>query len=95
MEVVQDFDDQLGSEDHIARRTGRQRLCLGHVRARYGLVRDLHQSTSYGVQPFSIAVDARRNPVTIEAPSLVKPGQDVTFRYRTERPSRLGVVRGR
>lgn len=44
---------------------------------------------SYGVQPFSIAVDARRNPVTVEAPSLVKPGQDVTFRYRTERPSRL------
>ncbi|GFE91235.1 alpha-2-macroglobulin [Steroidobacter agaridevorans] len=44
---------------------------------------------SYGVQPFSIAVDARRNPVTIEAPALVKPGQDVTFRYRTERPSRL------
>jgi len=44
---------------------------------------------SYGVQPFSIAVDARRNPVTVEAPSLVKPGQDLTFRYRTERPSRL------
>lgn len=44
---------------------------------------------SYGVQPFSIAVDARRNLVTIEAPSLLKPGQDVTFRYRTERPSRL------
>ncbi|MFC4310049.1 MG2 domain-containing protein [Steroidobacter flavus] len=44
---------------------------------------------SYGVQPFSIAVDARRNPVTIEAPTLVKPGQDVTFRYRTEKPSRL------
>lgn len=44
---------------------------------------------SHGVQPFSIAVDARRNPVTIEAPSLVKPGQDVTFRYRSDRPSRL------
>lgn len=44
---------------------------------------------SYGVQPFSIAVDARRNSVTVEAPSLVKPGQDVTFRYRTDRPSRL------
>ncbi|WP_129781161.1 alpha-2-macroglobulin [Peristeroidobacter soli] len=44
---------------------------------------------SYGVQPFSIAVDARRNPVTVEAPTLVKPGQDVTFRYRTEKPSRL------
>ncbi len=44
---------------------------------------------SYGVQPFSIAVDARRNPVTVEAPSLVKPGQDVTFRYRTDKPSRM------
>ncbi|MBL8269960.1 alpha-2-macroglobulin, partial [Steroidobacter sp.] len=44
---------------------------------------------SYGVQPFSIAVDARRNPVTVEAPTLVKPGQDLTFRYRTEQPSRL------
>jgi uncharacterized protein YfaS (alpha-2-macroglobulin family) len=44
---------------------------------------------SYGVQPFSIAVDARRNPVTVEAPSLVKPGQDLTFRYRTAQPSRL------
>lgn len=44
---------------------------------------------SYGVQPFSIAVDARRNPVKVEAPSLVKPGQQLTFRYRTEQPSRL------
>ena len=44
---------------------------------------------SYGVQPFSIAVDARRNPVTVEAPTLVKPGQEVTFRYRAEHPSRL------
>lgn len=44
---------------------------------------------SYGVQPFSIAVDARRNPVTVETASLVKPGQDLTFRYRTAKPSRL------
>ncbi|HEY5760936.1 MAG TPA: alpha-2-macroglobulin [Steroidobacter sp.] len=44
---------------------------------------------SYGVQPFSIAVDARRNPLTVEAPSLVKPGQDVTFRYRSDKPSRM------
>jgi uncharacterized protein YfaS (alpha-2-macroglobulin family) len=44
---------------------------------------------SYGVQPFSIAVDARRNPVTIETASLVKPGQDLTFRYRAAQPSRL------
>ncbi|HEY4368220.1 MAG TPA: alpha-2-macroglobulin [Steroidobacteraceae bacterium] len=44
---------------------------------------------SYGVQPFSIDVDARRNPVTVTAPTLVKPGNTITFNYRTERPSRL------
>ncbi|MGH8188067.1 MAG: alpha-2-macroglobulin family protein, partial [Steroidobacteraceae bacterium] len=44
---------------------------------------------SYGVQPFSIDVDARRNQLSVEAPDLVKPGEEVTFRYRTERPSRL------
>lgn len=44
---------------------------------------------SYGAQSFSIDVDARRNAVSIEAPSLVKPGEEVTFNYRTERPSRL------
>ncbi len=44
---------------------------------------------SYGVQPFSIDVDARRNAVAVEAPSLVKPGEEITFRYSTSRPSRL------
>ncbi|HEY0938848.1 MAG TPA: MG2 domain-containing protein [Steroidobacter sp.] len=44
---------------------------------------------SYGVQPFSIAVDARRNPVAVETASLLKPGQELTLRYRTARPSRL------
>lgn len=44
---------------------------------------------SYGVQPFSIDVDARRNPVTIEHPAVTKPGETVTFRYSTRHPSRL------
>lgn len=44
---------------------------------------------SYGVQPFSIDVARRRNRVTVETASLVKPGQELTFRYRTTRPSRL------
>ena len=44
---------------------------------------------SYGVQPFSIDVDARRNQVTVESPALTKPGQEVTFRYSSARPSRL------
>ncbi|HMN44184.1 MAG TPA: alpha-2-macroglobulin [Povalibacter sp.] len=44
---------------------------------------------SYGVQSFSIDVDARRNPVTVEAPSLVKPGEPLKLRYSTEKPSRI------
>lgn len=44
---------------------------------------------SYGVQPFSIDVAARVNAVSVEAPPLVKPGQELTFRYHTQRPSRL------
>ncbi|MGH8240781.1 MAG: alpha-2-macroglobulin family protein, partial [Steroidobacteraceae bacterium] len=44
---------------------------------------------SYGVQSFSIDVDARRNQVTVESPALAKPGEEVTFRYSSVRPSRL------
>ena len=44
---------------------------------------------SYGVQSFSIDVDARRNPVTVEAPSLVKPGETLKLRYSTARPARI------
>jgi uncharacterized protein YfaS (alpha-2-macroglobulin family) len=46
---------------------------------------------SYGVQPFSIDVSARRNAVSVEAPALAKPGQPLTLRYRTETPSRIVV----
>jgi uncharacterized protein YfaS (alpha-2-macroglobulin family) len=46
---------------------------------------------SYGVQPFSIDVDARRNPVTIEMPARVKPGEVLKVSYRTERPARIVV----
>ena len=44
---------------------------------------------SYGVQSFSIDVDARRNAVKVEHPALVKPGDTVKLRYSTERPSRI------
>ncbi len=44
---------------------------------------------SYGVQPFSIDVDARRNEVTVQSPTLAKPGEEITFRYSSARPSRL------
>jgi uncharacterized protein YfaS (alpha-2-macroglobulin family) len=44
---------------------------------------------SYGVQPFSISLDSRRNVVSVEAPAKVKPGESVTLRYKTERPARI------
>ncbi|AMN48247.1 hypothetical protein ACG33_14300 [Steroidobacter denitrificans] len=44
---------------------------------------------SYGVQAFSIDTDARRNTVDVQMPAQVKPGEDLTFRYRTSRPARL------
>jgi len=44
---------------------------------------------SYGVQSFSIDIDARRNPVTVETPARVKPGQTLTLRYHTQSPARI------
>jgi len=43
---------------------------------------------SYGVVPFSVNVDARRNALAIDAPELVKPGEMVTFRLRAAHPAR-------
>jgi alpha-2-macroglobulin len=43
---------------------------------------------SYGVAPFSVNVDARRNKLTIDAPEMVKPGQTVTFRLNANRPTK-------
>jgi alpha-2-macroglobulin len=43
---------------------------------------------SYGVAPFSVNVDARRNPVTIDTPDLVKPGQTVTFKLHATHPTK-------
>ena len=46
---------------------------------------------SYGVVPFSVNLDARRNPVTVDSPALVKPGQTVTFKLHSTQPSRVVV----
>jgi uncharacterized protein YfaS (alpha-2-macroglobulin family) len=46
---------------------------------------------SYGVVPFSVNVDARRNVMTIDAPQLVKPGQTVTFKLHAAKPARVVV----
>ncbi len=46
---------------------------------------------SYGVQPFSISLDSRRNPIRLETPSLVKPGETLELKYSTQRPGRIVV----
>ncbi len=46
---------------------------------------------SYGVAPFSVNVDARRNPLTLDAPALAKPGETVTFRLHASRPTKAVV----
>ncbi|WP_456299701.1 MG2 domain-containing protein [Paraburkholderia bannensis] len=46
---------------------------------------------SYGVVPFSVNMDARRNRLTLDAPPLVKPGQTVTFKLHAGRPTKAVV----
>jgi hypothetical protein len=46
---------------------------------------------SFGVKPFSIALDTRRNPVTVSTAGLVKPGADLAIAYRTEKPARIAL----
>jgi alpha-2-macroglobulin len=46
---------------------------------------------SYGVQPFSISLDARRNTVQLHAAALVKPGHKLTISYRTAQSSRIAL----
>lgn len=46
---------------------------------------------SYGVQPFSIALDARRNAIQLSAPGLIKPGQKMVIGYKTTTPARMAL----
>lgn len=46
---------------------------------------------SYGVQPFSVALDRRTAHVTLDEPELVKPGQRLAIHYKTDRPARIVV----
>ncbi len=43
---------------------------------------------SYGVAPFSVNVDARRNKLSVETPDLVKPGQTITFKLHSGHPTK-------
>ncbi|WP_266168251.1 MG2 domain-containing protein [Dyella subtropica] len=46
---------------------------------------------SYGVVPFSVNLDARRDPIKVESPALVKPGETVTFKLTSTQPTKAVV----
>jgi alpha-2-macroglobulin len=46
---------------------------------------------SYGVVPFSVNLDARRNAIKVDAPALVKPGETVTFKLSAPQPTKAVV----
>ncbi|MBK9607277.1 MAG: alpha-2-macroglobulin [Betaproteobacteria bacterium] len=53
---------------------------------------EIHASPlSYGVVPFSVSLDSRRTAVQVAAPDLVKPGETMKFRYKTDQPARIVV----
>jgi alpha-2-macroglobulin len=46
---------------------------------------------SYAVAPFSVSRERRTNPITLEHPELVRPGEPFKIRYQTKRPGRIVV----
>ena len=46
---------------------------------------------SYGVAPFSVNLDARRNALSVDAPALVKPGETATFIVHSAKPAKVVV----
>jgi uncharacterized protein YfaS (alpha-2-macroglobulin family) len=46
---------------------------------------------SYGVAPFSVNLDARRDAIKVDSPTLVKPGDTVTFKLHAEHPAKAVV----
>lgn len=46
---------------------------------------------SYAVAPFSVEMNARRNPLTVEVPKRVKPGSTITFTVHAAQPAKVVV----
>ena len=46
---------------------------------------------SYGVVPFSVSLDSRKTSVQVATPDLVKPGDTMKFKYKTDKPARIVV----
>lgn len=63
---------------------------IAFVRARDS--REIFMSPlSYGVAPFSVNLAKRTEPVEITVPELVKPGETLAIKYRTDKPSKIVV----
>ncbi len=46
---------------------------------------------SYGVAPFSVSLDSRKTLVQVAVPDLVKPGDTIKLKYKTDQPARVVV----
>ncbi|MEO7433444.1 MAG: MG2 domain-containing protein, partial [Dokdonella sp.] len=46
---------------------------------------------SYGVVPFSVNLDARRDAVTVATPAQIKPGENLTMKVTVAQPARVAV----
>ena len=46
---------------------------------------------SYGVVPFSVNRDARRDALTLDAPTLVKPGEELKMQVKVAQSARIAV----
>lgn len=85
--------DTTGSIQHITVPAGFEGN--GYINVQY--VRDpssdeiFMSPLSYGVVPFSVNLDARRNALTVDAPALVKPGDTATFTVHSAKPARVVV----
>ena len=44
---------------------------------------------SYGVAPFSVSLERRKNKISVTVPEIVKPGEVLHMKVSSERPSRL------
>ncbi|MEO8670595.1 MAG: alpha-2-macroglobulin [Tahibacter sp.] len=46
---------------------------------------------SYGIVPFSVNRDARRDPLTVSTPAMIKPGETLTMKVKSGAPARVAV----
>ncbi|HID9471456.1 TPA: alpha-2-macroglobulin family protein [Serratia liquefaciens] len=67
----------------------------GYINVQF--VRDVNSSEifmsplSYGVMPFKISTRARQNGLEVTAPTVIKPGEDLTMTVKTDGPQQVAL----